>query len=220
MSPSHAAFHRMSASTLPFRVLFALLSGERLWKGWATSSALMWQYCCYWYRLELSGRKRRLTWEAMPRSIHDGIQSAINNSDCLVFDTNIAHLFADNGNLGINVTINMCWSCWLDCAMPTAPPYRLCGVPIAKCVRSRASSSDCNSVIWLRNVSCYLDCIDVVNVMKWLVMIIMCVAGRLMTRLILSTKFANARSDQIKMILLFLISRYSYTESLIVRRRF
>ncbi len=31
------------------------------------------------------------------------------NSDCLVFDTNIAQLFADNGNLGINVTISMCW---------------------------------------------------------------------------------------------------------------
>lgn len=60
------------------------------------------------YRLELSGRKRRLTWEAIPRSIHDGIQSTINSSDCLVFDTNIAQLFADNGNLGINVTINMC----------------------------------------------------------------------------------------------------------------
>ena len=47
------------------------------------------------------------------------------NSDCLVFDTSIAQvmlydpcasiemlsfqLFADNGNLGINVTISMCW---------------------------------------------------------------------------------------------------------------
>ena len=27
-------------------------------------------------------------------------------SDCLVFDTGIAQLFADNGNLGINVTIS------------------------------------------------------------------------------------------------------------------
>lgn len=60
------------------------------------------------YRLELNGHRRRLTWEATPRSIHDGVQSAINSSDCLVFDTNIAQLFADNGNLGINVTINMC----------------------------------------------------------------------------------------------------------------
>jgi len=60
------------------------------------------------YRLELNGLKRRLTWEATPRSIHDGVQSAIQNSDCLVFDTNIARLFADNGNLGINVTISMC----------------------------------------------------------------------------------------------------------------
>jgi len=58
------------------------------------------------YRLELNGNRRRLTWEAMPRSIHEGISSAIMNSDCLVFDTSIAQLFADNGNLGINVTIS------------------------------------------------------------------------------------------------------------------
>lgn len=58
------------------------------------------------YRLELNGHRRRLTWEATPRSIHEGVQSAINTSDCLVFDTHIATLFADNGNLGINVTIS------------------------------------------------------------------------------------------------------------------
>ena len=45
----------------------------------------------------------------MPRSIHEGVSSAILNSDCLVFDTSIAQLFADNGNLGINVTISMAW---------------------------------------------------------------------------------------------------------------
>ncbi|XP_024122235.1 E3 ubiquitin-protein ligase Siah2 isoform X2 [Oryzias melastigma] len=60
------------------------------------------------YRLELNGNRRRLTWEATPRSIHDGVAAAIMNSDCLVFDTSIAHLFADSGNLGINVTISMC----------------------------------------------------------------------------------------------------------------
>lgn len=60
-------------------------------------------------RLELNGPRRRLTWEAMPRSIHEGVSSAILNSDCLVFDTSIAQLFADNGNLGINVTISMAW---------------------------------------------------------------------------------------------------------------
>lgn len=60
------------------------------------------------YRLELNGHRRRLSWEATPRSIHDGVQSAIVASDCLVFDTNIAQLFADHGNLGINVTISMC----------------------------------------------------------------------------------------------------------------
>ncbi|XP_002127743.2 E3 ubiquitin-protein ligase SIAH1B [Ciona intestinalis] len=60
------------------------------------------------YRLELNGPKRRLTWEATPRSIHEGVSSAIMNSDCLVFDSAIAHMFADNGNLGINVTVSMC----------------------------------------------------------------------------------------------------------------
>uniref|UniRef100_A0A8C5P2E7 E3 ubiquitin-protein ligase n=1 Tax=Jaculus jaculus TaxID=51337 RepID=A0A8C5P2E7_JACJA len=60
------------------------------------------------YRLELNGHRRRLTWEATPRSIHEGIATDIMNSDCLVFDTSIAQLFAENGNLGINVTISMC----------------------------------------------------------------------------------------------------------------
>ncbi|KAH9417110.1 E3 ubiquitin-protein ligase Siah1 [Dermatophagoides pteronyssinus] len=57
------------------------------------------------YRLELSGHKRRLVWEATPKSIHDGVQTAINTNDCLVFDTTLAQRFSENGNLGINVTI-------------------------------------------------------------------------------------------------------------------
>jgi E3 ubiquitin-protein ligase SIAH1 len=57
------------------------------------------------YRLELSNQRRRLCWEATPRSIHEGVASAIQQSDCLSFDTNHAQLFAENGNLGINVTI-------------------------------------------------------------------------------------------------------------------
>ncbi|NXU67855.1 SIAH2 ligase, partial [Horornis vulcanius] len=60
------------------------------------------------YRLELHGSCHRLTWEASPCSIHDGVAVAIRSSNCLVFDTATAHLFADNGNLGINVTISMC----------------------------------------------------------------------------------------------------------------
>lgn len=59
------------------------------------------------YRLELNGQRRRLTWEATPRSIHDGVQQAVSNCDCLVFDTATALLFADSGNLGINVTISL-----------------------------------------------------------------------------------------------------------------
>ncbi|CAL8072165.1 unnamed protein product [Orchesella dallaii] len=59
------------------------------------------------YRLELNGNRRRLIWEATPISIHDGVSSAILNSDCLFFDTSTAKLFSENGNLGINVTISM-----------------------------------------------------------------------------------------------------------------
>ena len=42
--------------------------------------------------LELNGNRRRLTWEAVPRSIHEGVQAAIATSDCLVFDHNIAQV--------------------------------------------------------------------------------------------------------------------------------
>ncbi|KJH52664.1 seven in absentia protein [Dictyocaulus viviparus] len=59
------------------------------------------------YRLELSTHRRRLCWEATPRSIHEGVAHAIQLSDCLSFDTLTAQLFAENGNLGINVTISM-----------------------------------------------------------------------------------------------------------------
>lgn len=59
----------------------------------------------FMYRLELSTHRRRLVWEATPRSIHEGVAHAISQSDCLAFDTPTAQLFAENGNLGINVTI-------------------------------------------------------------------------------------------------------------------
>lgn len=78
------------------------------------------------YKLELtnciSGQTKRLQWEATPRSILDGIQMAISNYDCLVFDSRMAQHFlspikrdlksdetnqeSNHGeNLGINVTI-------------------------------------------------------------------------------------------------------------------
>ncbi|CAB3409450.1 unnamed protein product [Caenorhabditis bovis] len=60
----------------------------------------------FMYRLELSTLRRRMSWEATPRSIHEGVAFAIQQSDCLAFDTNAAQLFAENGNLGINVTIS------------------------------------------------------------------------------------------------------------------
>lgn len=79
------------------------------------------------YKMELvsnvSHQFRRLHWEATPRSILDGIQQAITNYDCLVFDARMAQHFLspiqkdkdNNGNssnaenqgenLAINVTI-------------------------------------------------------------------------------------------------------------------
>ncbi|XP_077312060.1 E3 ubiquitin-protein ligase SIAH1-like [Lithobates pipiens] len=60
------------------------------------------------YRLALNGHHRRLTWEATPRSIHEGIATAVMNKDCLVFDAITAQLFAENGILRINVTISKC----------------------------------------------------------------------------------------------------------------
>ncbi|XP_065191360.1 E3 ubiquitin-protein ligase Siah1-like [Sycon ciliatum] len=60
------------------------------------------------YKLELSNSasSRRLLWESVPRSIQDGLASAITQHDCLTFDAGTAALFADNGgNLAINVTV-------------------------------------------------------------------------------------------------------------------
>ena len=80
------------------------------------------------YKLELSsnisGQVKRLQWEAAPRSILDGVQFAISNYDCLVFDSRMAQHFlspikrdkaetsahndniaGQSENLGINVTI-------------------------------------------------------------------------------------------------------------------
>ncbi|XP_020759235.2 E3 ubiquitin-protein ligase SIAH1-like [Odocoileus virginianus] len=59
------------------------------------------------YRLELNGNRRRLTWEATPLSIHERFATAIMNSDCLVLDPGVAELFAENGDLSIDVTISM-----------------------------------------------------------------------------------------------------------------
>jgi E3 ubiquitin-protein ligase SIAH1 len=57
------------------------------------------------YKLELKREGKRLTWEATTRSIREQF-STIMKSECLVFDTNIAQLFVDNGYLSINVKIS------------------------------------------------------------------------------------------------------------------
>jgi E3 ubiquitin-protein ligase SIAH1 len=59
------------------------------------------------YRLELKSQRRRVTWEATPRSIHEGVSSAIMNSDCLVLNAFTAQHFADKGRLFFDVSISM-----------------------------------------------------------------------------------------------------------------
>jgi hypothetical protein len=59
------------------------------------------------YRLELNGKRRHMTWEATPRSIHEGGFSAITNSDCLVSKACTAQLLADQGKLKLVVSILM-----------------------------------------------------------------------------------------------------------------
>lgn len=55
------------------------------------------------YRLELKEHGRRLTWEAVPRSIRE----YISDSDCLIFAMSAAQSFANAGYLSINVTIQL-----------------------------------------------------------------------------------------------------------------
>lgn len=57
------------------------------------------------YRLELNRNQRRLKWEATPRSVLECIDSIISDGDCLVLNTSLAQLFADNGSLAIGIAI-------------------------------------------------------------------------------------------------------------------
>ncbi|OXB57964.1 hypothetical protein ASZ78_004286 [Callipepla squamata] len=57
------------------------------------------------YRLELNRNQRRLKWEATPRSVLECIDSVISDGDCLVLNTSLAQLFADNGSLAIGIAI-------------------------------------------------------------------------------------------------------------------
>ncbi|XP_065319442.1 E3 ubiquitin-protein ligase SIAH1A-like [Gordionus sp. m RMFG-2023] len=76
------------------------------------------------YKLELNGNGRRLTWEARPRSVHEGIANAIAKCDCLVFESGVASLFAENGNLAINVTITSANGSANILAGPNSPPQK------------------------------------------------------------------------------------------------
>ncbi|XP_075394553.1 E3 ubiquitin-protein ligase SIAH1A-like, partial [Tenrec ecaudatus] len=59
-------------------------------------------------QLELSSPGRRLTWTSHPRSIREGVRTAILNHDCLGFDITVAQCFAENDTLSMNVTISRC----------------------------------------------------------------------------------------------------------------
>ena len=58
-------------------------------------------------RLELNGDRCRLTWEATPISIYEGVSSAFYRSDCLKFDDSTAQNFVEKGNLPLNVAISV-----------------------------------------------------------------------------------------------------------------
>ena len=64
--------------------------------------------CCIDDSLELRKGRRRLMWEGCPHSIKQDLHSIIANSDCLMFDGRTAAMFAENGNLAINVTMSLC----------------------------------------------------------------------------------------------------------------
>ncbi|PNF26647.1 E3 ubiquitin-protein ligase SIAH1 [Cryptotermes secundus] len=59
------------------------------------------------YKLELNGHGLRFIWETTLTAIHEGGYSGIKNPECLIFDTQFAQFFADNGYLNINVRISM-----------------------------------------------------------------------------------------------------------------
>ncbi|XP_041115908.1 seven in absentia homolog 3-like [Polyodon spathula] len=58
------------------------------------------------YRLELSSERRRLSWESAVRSFAEGLGTVIAESDCLVLNASLAHLFSDKGKLGIRISIS------------------------------------------------------------------------------------------------------------------
>jgi hypothetical protein len=59
------------------------------------------------YRLEVNGQGRRVTWEAITRSIHEAVAATIEKSHCLGFEARTAKLLANDGNLSICVSIRM-----------------------------------------------------------------------------------------------------------------
>ncbi|CAL8105450.1 unnamed protein product [Orchesella dallaii] len=62
----------------------------------------------FFCRLELTGRGgQRYVWDGPPRSIHDGITSAVNNNECFLFDGSIAHFCSSSGTLQVVVNISM-----------------------------------------------------------------------------------------------------------------
>ncbi|XP_031427116.2 LOW QUALITY PROTEIN: E3 ubiquitin-protein ligase Siah2 [Clupea harengus] len=80
------------------------------------------------YRLGLRGSRRRLMWEATPRAIQDSVaSSAVTDSDCMVFDSAVANLFASSsGTLGIHVGISRSGSSITEPALHAQgpPPHR------------------------------------------------------------------------------------------------
>ena len=79
----------------------------RKWKLSRSFSKRFLRYLFNFDRLELNGDRCRLTWEATPISIYEGVSSAFYRSDCLKFDDSTAQNFVEKGNLPLNVAISV-----------------------------------------------------------------------------------------------------------------
>ncbi|XP_075394534.1 E3 ubiquitin-protein ligase Siah1-like [Tenrec ecaudatus] len=60
------------------------------------------------YKLELHCPRLHVTWKATPRSLQEELGTAIMHKECLMFNSNVAKLYATDGNFSMNVKISRC----------------------------------------------------------------------------------------------------------------
>jgi len=57
------------------------------------------------YKIELNAPFRKLSWEATPLSVYDGMSPAILIRDCLYFDSKSLQHFTEDDNLKVHISI-------------------------------------------------------------------------------------------------------------------